>query len=409
MSPLTPVDIKARAQKLWDSGRFLQAWLRDEAFFPVEIGLRPPSGAEVLSRFAEVRRWIDQLSAQSKDAIGHGYRIADQVVQHRQLGSQRIPQQALIENEADFLRLVAKQQAFARFRGLAQVTRERLPALEAFLQAKPLVVLDHAEEWPRMLAVCAYFLKNPRPDRYLRQLDIEGVDTKFIERHAALLSELLNVVLPTGAWDEGVKGARRQDFERRYGLRFEQPLVRFRILDERLSLGGMTDLTVPLAEFGRLALGGRDLILERVFITENKTNVLCFPDVPRSLVVFGVGYGIQALADIAWMREATIHYWGDIDSHGFAILSQLRGYFPHVRSLLMDRETLLANRALWGQEPADKRFRGELENLSPEERALYRELRDDALAERIRLEQERIPFAHLARALSQMGLEASGR
>jgi hypothetical protein len=37
----------------------------------------------------------------------------------------------------------------------------------------------------------------------------------------------------------------------------------------------------------------------------------------------------------------------DIDTHGFAILSQARSVFPELKSLLMDRETLLANRPLW--------------------------------------------------------------
>ncbi|HEY9899255.1 MAG TPA: Wadjet anti-phage system protein JetD domain-containing protein [Pantanalinema sp.] len=399
MNALTPADIKARARKLWDGGRFLQAWLAGEAFFPVEIGLRPPSGAEVLSRFAEVRRWIEDLGAQSKESTGHGYRIVDQVVQHRQLGAQRIPQKALIETEADFLRLVAKQQAFSRFRAIAQETRDRLPALEAFLDARPMIALEHAEEWSRLLTVCAYFQRNPRPGLYLRQLDIEGVDTKFIERHTVLIDELLARVLPPDAWDETVKGVRRQDFERRHGLRSEEPLVRFRILDERLALGGMTDVSVPLSDFARLALG-----VERVFVTENKTNGLCFPAVPRALVVFGLGYGIRSLSEVPWLEGVAIHYWGDIDTHGFAILSQLRSIFPHVQSMLMDRETLLAHKSLWGKEPADKRFTGELDCLFPEEKELFRALRDDAIADRVRLEQERVPFVNLERALLQRGL-----
>ena len=36
-------------------------------------------------------------------------------------------------------------------------------------------------------------------------------------------------------------------------------------------------------------------------------------------------------------------YWGDLDTHGFAILNRLRECFPHARSMLMDRATLLAH------------------------------------------------------------------
>ena len=48
------------------------------------------------------------------------------------------------------------------------------------------------------------------------------------------------------------------------------------------------------------------------------------------------------------------HRWGDIDTHGFAILDQLRGILDSVQSLLMDRETLFAFLSQWGRE-ADNR------------------------------------------------------
>jgi hypothetical protein len=65
----------------------------------------------------------------------------------------------------------------------------------------------------------------------------------------------------------------------------------------------------------------------------------------------------------------------------------------------MDRETLDAHRALWGQEPADKRYSGEPTRLTRRERALFDDLRLDRLGERVRLEQERIGFRWLQQAL----------
>ena len=38
---------------------------------------------------------------------------------------------------------------------------------------------------------------------------------------------------------------------------------------------------------------------------------------------------------------------GDIDTHGFAILDRLRAWLPQTRSVLMDRDTLLAHRDRW--------------------------------------------------------------
>lgn len=396
MSWTTATDLVLKARKLWDSQRFLKAWLADEALFPMEFSVVAPGGSELSERYAEARQWLKDLRTESKETRGTGFRLIDKEIGHRQLGTQWLPHRALLETEEDFLALVRKQQAFTRFKRLVETTRREVPGLEALLRARPSMVLDHADSWPQALAVCRFFQAHPRPGMYLRQLEIEGVDTKFIERHAALLSELLDVALAPEARDEAVRGLRDHGFERRYGLRFDPPLIRFRLLDERLSLEGLKDLTVPLPEFARLSLK-----VQRVFITENKTNGLCFPEVPGAMVVFGLGYGIQALAGIAWLQDMPIDYWGDIDTHGFAILSQLRGYYPQVRSLLMDHRTLMRHRALWGQEPADKRCLQDLANLSPEEGEVFRQLRGDMLGDRIRLEQERLPFSYVADALEQ--------
>ena len=84
--------------------------------------------------------------------------------------------------------------------------------------------------------------------------------------------------------------------------------------------------------------------IKTVFVTENDINGLAFPIVDNSIVIFGRGYGFEHLQNAHWLRNKEIAYWGDIDTHGFAILSQFRKLFPAVRSFLMDRDALLAFR-----------------------------------------------------------------
>ncbi|WP_242467204.1 DUF2220 domain-containing protein [Ectothiorhodospira shaposhnikovii] len=141
-------------------------------------------------------------------------------------------------------------------------------------------------------------------------------------------------------------------------------------------------------------------VVARVFITENEINGLAFPDTPGSLVIFGLGYGLERLADIPWLTEVEIHYWGDIDTHGFAILDRLRARLPHTRSLLMDRATLEAHRDLWGQEHPQQRFTGTLTRLTPPEQSLFEDLRENRLGECVRLEQERIGYGGLLKAIA---------
>jgi hypothetical protein len=276
---------------------------------------------------------------------------------------------------------------------ILEMTLPRYPALRDWLARRPLVALSHFDKWPRVLAVLDWFVANPRSGLYLRQLDIPGVDTKFIEGHRGLLAELLDIVLPEDVVDQSASGIK--GFARRYGLRSEPPLLRFRILDRNALLQGLSDISLTPAEFSTLKLP-----IRRVFVTENRTNGLAFPDHPEAIVVFGMGYGLERFAETPWLKELDVRYWGDIDTHGFRILDRLRATLPQARSFLMDDATLDVHRALCVEEPAEKRYTGELLRLSSEEHALFENLRHDRLGERIRLEQERIAYGWLQHALA---------
>ena len=252
------------------------------------------------------------------------------------------------------------------------------------------MALDHAADWARVLSVLGWFKEHPRSSLYLRQLDIEGVDTKFIETRKPLLTELLDIVLRRVA--DPQDGVSAQTFEQSYGLRSRPPIIRFRVLDESLAIGSLLDIATPAAQFASLRIPAK-----RVFITENEVNGLALPSVAESIVVFGLGYGLDLLSQALWMRECDIHYWGDLDTHGFAMLDKLRAAFPAARSLLMDRETLLTHRPLWGREEVP--FRGALTRLKPNERELFDALTQNLFGQGIRLEQERISFRHVRQVI----------
>jgi hypothetical protein len=181
-------------------------------------------------------------------------------------------------------------------------------------------------------------------------------------------------------------------------LRCEEPLIRFRWLDRSSMLDGrIADATVPLSEFIAYAPS-----CKRVIVTENKVNFLTLPECADSLAIFGGGYAIDRLGSVPWLSDKPLYYWGDIDTHGFAILSRLRGYCAHARSFLMDRETLLRHRELWNEEPQERRCLHDLEMLDDEERVLYDDLRSDRLGERVRLEQERVGYARVVEAFAHI-------
>jgi hypothetical protein len=258
--------------------------------------------------------------------------------------------------------------------------------LLAWLARRPLQALDLADAWPALLAVVGWLAAHPRPGIYLRQVDVPGVHTKFIEGHRGVLAELLDLALPASAVDAARSGT--SQFAARYGFADKPIRIRFRVLDPNVpTIAGLEgpDVALDADSFSRLGLP-----LQRVFVTENETNFLAFPRVDAAIVIFGAGYGWEALARSRWLNGCVMHYWGDIDTHGFAILDQLRGHFAHVESFLMDRATLHAHAAAWGVE--DRPLTVDLDRLSADERALYDDLRDNRLRPRLRLEQEQVGF-----------------
>ncbi|MBF8271858.1 MAG: conserved hypothetical cytosolic protein [Magnetococcales bacterium] len=390
-----PEDINDQLLRVWDQGRILAARFGEASLFPLPVRFHRPSSKDMAGSFGAVQDWIRLLEQGSRVSRGFGYDIIWEEINHRQIGRNALPRGIQVATEADALRLIGKTREAERFSHVTRITHDTFPVLDGWLADHPMVALKHADAWDRVLAILSWFCRHPRPHCYLRQVDIPGVDTKFIEGRRELLSELLNLVLPADAIDTAATGTK--GFAQRFGLRSKPFRVRFRLLDPVLSIAGLTDLTVPFEQ-----LAARPLLVRRVFITENEINGLAFPAAPESMVIFGLGYALDQLREISWLGEKEIHYWGDIDTHGFAILDRLRAIFPEARSFLMDLDTLLANRDLWGREEK-KCTADRLERLTDFERSVFDALRDDHYGEGVRLEQERISFSRVAQFVDALG------
>lgn len=388
MSWTTPDHLRAEVQKLWDKGLLLGG--EDAATWPRHLRLKAPSSAELSSQFAAVQLWVAQLAAMPQ------VRLEWRVLRHRVIGSNRLPDAVWLDTPEAALALIGKQAEAAQFSALLAHTQKQLPAVVPWLHQQPLQALHLISSWPRLLTVVRWMQQHPRPEIHVRQMDVAGVDSKFVEAHRSVLSALFDLALPASAVNtqhQGISG-----FARRYGFLEDPPRIRFRILDPALALlagGSDQDYTLRHDAFAALQTPAR-----RVFITENKTNFLAFPPCPDSLVIFGGGYGFEMLAEARWLQHCTLHYWGDIDTHGFAILSQLRAHFPHTQSLLMDAETLLAHQSLWGNEPMPVRH--DLQRLTATEQTLFDDLRDNRLGTALRLEQERIGYRWLLAELARL-------
>jgi hypothetical protein len=251
--------------------------------------------------------------------------------------------------------------------------------------------LGLAADWAQLLATVAWIDQHQRPGMYLRQVDVPGVDTKFIERHKGVLTDLLDQQLDADRTDSATR-----DFEARFRFRRKPAYVRFRCSTDycgRLSGSGFTELSVRADELTAPPQG-----TTRAYIVENEITYLAFPLAPDAIVILGGGYAVPVLESLAWLPALDVIYWGDIDTHGFAILNRLRRRVPQARSILMDRPTLLAHRDQWVREPTPTT--AALDLLDAAEQSLYRDLVTAEFAPAVRLEQERISFAAIEQAIT---------
>ncbi len=207
----------------------------------------------------------------------------------------------------------------------------------------------------------------------LRALAVQGNDSKFFERHASLLTALLD--------------------ERFDGEASRQGLVGF--------LGALPEddhwlLIAPLAPgllpFAQMRVRASELITtplpaHRILLVENERSLHQLPQpVADTIAVLGAGLNLGWLA-APWLQERSVAYWGDLDTWGLHMLGTARRHLPQLRALLMDAATFSAHQHLAVAEPVHAPEYA-CNTLQPDEAALMVHLRSQ---DKGRLEQEFVP------------------
>lgn len=369
---ITPAEVRKKAENKYLA--YLRSVVEGQAFEPIVIvGNKKPDDDT-----AQFEKELTELITHSKEKKGYGYSIEYQKVKTRRHGEQDIPVSITFLTENDYLKFLGKEQQAASFKKDVDSILTSFPELLAWAVRFPGKVRDHHGIWADLLKVCAYFKANPRPQLYIRELPIP-VDTKFIERNKGIVKELLDIVIA------GCVNNDETQFERHFNLRYDEPVVRFKVLDQAVSLtlfSGLDDISVPISQFRAV-----DIPVETVYIVENKMNMLTFPPMVGSIVIWGHGFGVDVLKDVTWLRSRKIFYWGDLDTQGFQILSLVRTHYPQVESFLMDRETL--DEFFEGDTGTKTTVEKEL-RLTRDESSVFEYLKES----NYRLEQEKIPHEY---------------
>lgn len=373
---ISPDEIKIKAQRRYFP--YLKSLMEGAVFEKILI----PGDKNYSKSTQEFQKELMALVNHSKEKKGYGFSIDYQTVKTKSIGTQDLPASIYFDSERDFLKYLSKEKEVEQFRSDWQSIISQFPELDRWSIKNSQKIIQHHNKWEDILKVCHYFKKNPQPNLYIRELPIK-VHTKFIEENKSIIKEILDVII-TLYIDE-----KENEFEKHFHLKYKEPLVRFRILDAKISqtfFSGLDDISIPVNQFEKL-----ELPLKRVIIVENKTTLyttLTLPGMNNSIAIFGSGYGVCKLKNADWINQMEVLYWGDIDAQGFEILSQVRGYFPHTRSILMDKVTF--EQYFENDLGTPSNISADL-HLNEQEKELYMLLKTNNW----RLEQEKLPIEYV--------------
>ncbi|WP_296009590.1 Wadjet anti-phage system protein JetD domain-containing protein [uncultured Adlercreutzia sp.] len=416
-APLSTEEAKSRAGKLYERhfgswaslvflGKLKEVAAEPFASLPWSIPLHRPSERSALKDLEGTRRWADDWRVLP---LPPDTQLEWEERNWPTIGTQCLPTRLLAQTPAAVASLAGRlkswQLACLRIAQLADVLRgsygqnaiedSALDIANATKRSMRSLCSMRDADWNRTLDVLAWLAEHPDEPRFIRELPIFGIDTKWAERHWSTIRPIYE--LASG---------------RRYQFKQLPPLVRIRFLGTGLAPSELADLALPIVQLANLEKQRALTVPKRVIVCENLTTMLALPPLKDTLAVHGGGYRVGELKDVPWLSETELYYWGDLDTHGFAILSLFRSHFPSARSILMDRGTLLRHSSLCVTE--EKPNAGRFECLTAEEQATLETLRGqsqqsdwgdfptiDFSRHALRLEQERVSWPWALEQLSQ--------
>jgi len=386
---LLPEDIVGLLRRReWENTQRLKLRLKGKKPFPIEIGLKPPRGNSVLENMDHFQKFVAAWTTASS-AFG----VCWEKRNFRYISTQKIPVKLSLKDVNALAQILGTDHVKTLTDWQVKISF----LLSSLISEKRLlfdVLIDHLEQLSQYqlndLALLVKLIPQLQKDmgnaHYLRALPVTKVDTKFIENNLKIIESLVDAynggtVKPVGllTW----LGCKKKPKD--------WLLVRPLCDETKAALGGL-----PLLRLSTETLLEYELPASRILITENEQSCLALPSVPNTVSVSGGGKNVSWLR-AAWLSSKKVAYWGDIDSEGFSILSDVKDKLNSVVSLMMDETTVVTfqDRMVAGSgsvicEPA---------TLSQEELRLFRNLSSGKYG-KTRLEQERISLDYVQDAIN---------
>lgn len=365
-------------------------WLEESSTGPFSFPLDVPKADEVVRDEVRVRSWLLRWRAWEsahpkvslrKASIRVPFGIQE-VYTHLDIPDADALA-SLHEDDAEHWRRARRRYSLLAATGATGARARR--------EFRKIVELDDYD-FSLLLQVRAWFAANPRSGLTIRQVPVEGLHTKWLAKHRALVTATLDLAAADDAetGDEEIA----PEMLDALGLKPLPSHVDVILADpeDRRHVAGLRHLRAPIEEIAALPLKPAT-----VLVVENKESALPIPDRSGLVVIHSLGNFLDSLLALPWV-PADVLYWGDLDRAGFTLLSRARTRLPTLRSVMMDRATLQKHGHLANNDPTE-RVEASDPTLTPEELRTLRGLVSDGGP--LRLEQERIPWVAAEAALDQ--------
>jgi hypothetical protein len=399
-----PEDVaRLAAEKYWSRWRE-ELWAPGTGF---SFTLDPPLARVIAEAPAAVDRWLREWSHWARLQPGVALRRGEMRVAG--LGKQPIVTHLDV---ADIALLAGLDDATREHWARASRRWERMvgegdPPVTVKPHLRALVDLVDAD-FELLLQAVRWFRDNPRSGETIRRVPVMGMHTKWLKRHRRLVIAMLGVQagLPTQSFDPGSDEvedlpARELDL---LGLKPLPPQVDLLVLDSaiRATLGGLRQVRAPLSEVATLPIRPSG-----VLVVENQEAALPLTDRVGVVVLHSLGNHLDALEQVPWLPPHNTWYWGDLDRHGFTLLSRARSRHDGLAGVLMNPDVLAKYWHLKTEEE-EQRWDGPDPTLTYDEHQALRLLADGD-GPYVRIEQERIPIDDVENVLDGvMGVRQGG-
>ena len=312
----------------WLKVATLKARLLGEKEFPIRLGLKPPSASLALANMGHFQKFVGEWQG-----FKHQKFIQWSTKNFRDLAAQNIPTFITLNSIEDliiFLGSAAHQRS-----KLWQ--KNMLPILELDKKLYPALIkhLNTVENLSNAEAqLLAELLPQLKPGMgqgiYQRAIALIGIDTKFLENHQDIITDLLDIIYPGSLSQAGDLGTWLQCQTPPKNWLTIRPLC-------PCTIKKMADLTI--LKMTSDTLHNYELPAKNIIAVENMQSGLALPTMPDTIAVIGGGKNITWLK-APWLKKKNVAYWGDIDTWGLAILSKAREFLPQIQPLMMDQTTV---------------------------------------------------------------------